>query len=320
MGYADDRHQLVIVGAGRVGSTTAYAALVSGIADSITLIDADRNRAEGEVMDLVHGLPFVSPTTVRAAGYEACREADVIIVTAGAARQPGDTRLDLARRNLALYQEIIPKIVEWTRDAVLIIVSNPVDLLTLAAQRISGLPPSQVVGTGTVLDTSRLRSTLAEHFAIDARNVHAFVVGEHGDSQVTLWSSARIAGLSLADYARAAGKAWNADLEHELERQVLTAGAEVIRRKGATYFAIGLVASHLARTVLHDVRSIVTVSSVLQGEHGLSGVSLSLPCVVGREGCAKALTLSIDERELGALRSSADTLRGVYAEIGGPGV
>ncbi|MDD5306889.1 MAG: L-lactate dehydrogenase [Deltaproteobacteria bacterium] len=318
MGHADDRHQIVIVGAGRVGATTAYAALVSGIADTITLVDFDPKRAEGEAMDLVHGLPYVPPASVRAGGYEACREADVIVVTAGAARQPGDTRLELARRNLGLFEEIIPKITEQTREAVLVIVSNPVDLLTLAAQRISGLPPSQVIGTGTALDTSRLRAILAEHFAVDARNVHAFVVGEHGDSQVTLWSPARIAGLTLRDYAKAAGKDWNADLERDLEKQVITAGAEVIKRKGATFYAIGLAAANLARTILRDERSILTVSSVLHGEQGLADVALSLPCVVGQEGCTRVLAMSIDAKEQAALEASAAALRKVYADIGGP--
>ncbi|MCK9460373.1 MAG: L-lactate dehydrogenase [Proteobacteria bacterium] len=318
MGHTDDKHQIVIVGAGRVGATTAYAALVSGIADTITLVDFDPKRAEGEAMDLMHGLPYVAPATVRAAGYEACREADVIIVTAGAARQPGDTRLELAKRNLAAFAEIVPKIAEQTREAVLIIVSNPVDLLTLAAQRISGLPPSQVVGTGTVLDTSRLRAILGEHFAVDARNAHAFVVGEHGDSQVTLWSAARVAGLTLPDFARAVGKDWNEDLARALEKQVTTAGAEVIKRKGATNFSIGLVAAHLARTILRDERSILTASSVLHGEYGLADVALSIPCVVGREGCAKTLAMSIDAGERAALEASAAALRKVYADIGGP--
>ena len=211
----DDRSKVVIVGAGRVGSTTAFASLITGLAGTLVLVDQDEARAEGEAMDLLHGLPYLPPANIRAGGFEECREVDVVILTAGAAQQPGDSRLDLAR-----------------------------------------------------------------HFHLDARNVHAYVVGEHGDSEVAVWSLARVANLSLSDFAQAAGKPWGASIEREIGEQVRRAGAEVIRRDGATHCAIGLATAQLTRTVLRDERSILTVSTVLQGEQGVTDVALSLPCFV----------------------------------------
>lgn len=314
----DDRLTVVIVGAGRVGATTAYAALITGLANSVILVDQDEARAEGEAMDLMHGLPYVRPATIEAGGYEACRSADLVILTAGAARQPGDTRLDLSRRNLALAAEMVPRVMESGFDGVLLVVSNPVDLMTQAVQRLSGLPRARVLGTGTTLDTARLRALLARHFQLAARNVHAYVIGEHGETEVPVWSLARIANLSLDEFARAGDMAWDAQVRQRLGDRVRQAGAEVIRRKGATYFAIGLATVQVARAILRDERTILTVGSVLQGEQGIDGVALSLPCLIGREGKLATIPLSLDAEESAALAASAETLRKAYAEAGGP--
>lgn len=314
----DDRHKVVIVGAGRVGSTTAFAALVGGLADHLVLVDRDSARAEGEAMDLIHGLPYVPPARLEAGGFDACSDADVVILAAGAARRPGDTRLDLSRRNLDLYKGIVPDIMASGFSGVVLAVANPVDLLTLAVGRLSGLSADRVLGTGTALDTARLRSLLAGHFTIDARNVHAYVVGEHGETEVPAWSSARISNLPVAEFARAVGKKWDSDLQREFGDRVRRAGAEVIRRKGATHYAIGLTTARLARTVLRDERSIVTVSAALEGEQGLERVALSLPCVIGRQGRVDTIPLALNAEEAGALERSADVLRDAYREAGGP--
>ncbi len=314
----DDRSKVVIVGAGRVGSTTAFAALITDVADTLVLVDQDAARAEGEAMDLLHGLPYLPPADIHAGGFEECREADVVILTAGAPRQPGDTRLELSRRNLELYRTLVPRVLEGGFSGVLIVVANPVDLLTQAVHQLSGLPPGRVLGSGTTLDTARLRSLLARYFDLDARNVHAYVVGEHGDTEVAVWSLARVANLSLADFAQAAGRPWSPSIEREIGEQVRRAGAEVIQRKGATHYAIGLATARLARTVLRDERSILTVSTVLQGEQGITDVALSLPCLVGREGRLATIPLALHGEEAAALAHSARVLRQAYLEAGGP--
>jgi L-lactate dehydrogenase len=314
--HIGDRSKVVIVGAGRVGSTTAFASLITGLADTLVLVDQDEARAEGEAMDLLHGLPYLPPANIRAGGFEECREADVVILTAGAAQQPGETRLDLARRNLDLYRALVPHILEGGFSGVIIVVANPVDLLTQAVHQLSGLPPARILGSGTTLDTARLRSLLAGHFHIDARNVHAYVVGEHGDTEVAVWSLARVANLSLSDFAQAVGKPWGTSIEREIGEQVRRAGAEVIRRKGATHHAIGLATARLTRTVLRDERSILTVSTVLRGEQGVTDVALSLPCLVGREGRLATIPLALEGEEAAALAHSAQVLRQAYVEAG----
>ena len=308
-GIADDKLRMVIIGAGRVGTTTAYAALLTGVADEITMVDAERERAEGEAMDLIHGLPFMPPAEVHAGGYDACANADLIVLTAGAPRQQGDSRLDLARRNLDLLAAVAPQVAAENPDALLLIVSNPVDLITLAVRRLLGFRPERVIGTGTVLDSARLRAVLARHFQVDARSVHSYILGEHGDSQFPAWSLARIGGATLDSFARAAGREWGPEVRERLAAEVRQAGAEVIRRKGGTHFAIGLATARLARALLHDERSVHTVSTELVGEMGLRDVALSLPCVLGRAGRITLLPLDLDDVERRALDASADLLR-----------
>jgi len=314
----EERLRVVIVGTGRVGSSTAYAALIGGLATEIVLVDADPQRAEGEAMDLMHGLPYVRPTSVRAGGFADCATADVVIMTAGAARQPGDTRLDLSRRNLQLFADLVPRVATSDFTGVLLVVSNPVDLLTLAAQRLSGLPRERVLGTGTTLDTARMRALLAQHFGIAARNVHSYVIGEHGESEVPVWSLARIANLSLEEFARATGRPWDEEHQRATAEQVRTAGAEVIRRKGATHYAIGLATVAVTRAILRDERTILTVGSALAGEQGLTDVALSVPCLIGRAGRLATIPLSLSAAEESELTRSAGILRTAYREAGGP--
>jgi L-lactate dehydrogenase len=314
-----DGLHMAVLGVGRVGATTAYVSLIKGVVDTLTLVDADLERAQGEAMDLSHGLPFLQQAQIQACLPGECSGADLIVLAAGAARQPGDTRLDLARRNLELVRDLVPQVHERNPGAIWIVVSNPVDLLTRAVRAYAGCPADHVIGTGTMLDTARLRSLLAQHFGVDAHNVHAMIVGEHGDTEVPVWSLARIANLDLFELGRALGKTWDTSTRKEIGDQVRSAGAEVIRRKGATYYAIGLATCELARAVLRDERSILTVSTVLQGEQGLSGVALSLPCLLGRSGRLSTIPLSLDEGEHEALARSAEVLEKTYREAGGPG-
>jgi L-lactate dehydrogenase len=292
--------------------------LIKGVADTITLIDADPGRAEGEVMDLSHGLPFMPQAQIRSGTLEDCSGADLLVLTAGAARQAGDTRLDLARKNLEMVRGLVPGIQKRNPDGIWIVVSNPVDLLTRAVVAAADCDPARVIGTGTMLDTARLRALLAGHFAVDAHNVHAVVIGEHGDSEVPVWSAARIANLDLPAFARATGRPWDDEGQQEISRQVKTAGAEVIRRKGATNFAIGLATVQLARAILRDERSILTVSTLLAGAQGLLDVALSLPCLLGRTGRLTTIPLVLDADEEAALARSAALLQGAYREAGGP--
>ena len=314
----DAGSRMVIVGAGRVGASIAFASLIAGVATSIVLVDQDADRAEGEAMDLLHGLPYLPAASVESATVAACADADLVILTAGAARQPGDTRLDLARRNLELIRQIVPPITETGFNGVFIVVSNPVDLATLAVQRLSGFPPSRVIGTGTALDSARLRSVLARHFDIDSRNVHAYVIGEHGESEVPAWSLARIASLPIDEFARAVSVPWSMELRDSIADQVLKAGSEVIRRKGATNYAVALATTKVAASVLRDARAVSTVSTVLAGEQDQRDVALSLPCIVGREGRIATIPLSLDVDEAAAFARSADLLRQAYDQAGGP--
>jgi L-lactate dehydrogenase len=308
---------MAVLGAGRVGATTAYASLIRGIVDTLTLVDVDLARAEGEAMDLSHGLPFLQQAQIRASTPADCAGADLLVLTAGAARQPGDSRLDLAKRNLELMRGLVPQVQARNPGAIWIVVSNPVDLLTRAVREFAGCPAGRVIGTGTMLDTARMRALLAQHFEVDAHNVHAAIIGEHGDTEVPVWSLARIANLDLPSFARAVGRPWDAAIQAQFGNQVRSAGAEVIRRKGATYYAIGLATAQLARAILRDERSILTVASVLDGEQGLRDVALSLPCLLGRSGRLNTIPLSLDEGEQSALARSADVLRKAYQEAGG---
>lgn len=308
--------RIAIVGAGAVGSTLAYALLIRGTAGEIVLIDVNRTKAEGEAMDLGHGLPFVRPVEVHAGDYADCAGADIVIITAGAASRPGETRLDLAARNADIFRQIVPQIVQYNRQGVLLVVTNPVDVLTYLTLQLAERPAGQVIGSGTVLDSARLRYLLAGHCEVDPRNLHAHVIGEHGDSEVPVWSLANIAGTRLAEYCLVCGRGCVADQKESIFRQVREAGYEVIQRKGATYYAVGLATASIVESILRDQRSVLPVSSLMQGQYGLRDVCLSLPALVGRAGVLKLLELPLNAEELAGLRRSAAVLQEVARSIG----
>ncbi len=298
------RGKVVIVGAGAVGSSCAYTLMLKGIFSEIALIDIDRDKAEGDAMDMNHGLCFTRSVKITAGGYEECADADMIIITAGAPQKKGETRLDLLKANKRIFESIIGDV---KRNAphhpVLLVVSNPVDILSYITYRLSGWEKGRVIGSGTVLDTSRLKYMLSKHTGLDAKSIHTYIVGEHGDSEVAAWSQTSIAGLSLDGYC--AGGECGSKTESRLLEDVRDAAYEIIEKKGATYYAIALAVARIAEAIVNDENAILTVSSVLEGEYGLSGLSLSVPSVVGGNGVSSVIEAPFSREERLALEKSA---------------
>lgn len=305
-----------IIGAGMVGSTLAYSLAIEGTVGEILLVDVNRERAEGEAMDLNHTLPFMAPTRVWAGDFSDCAKSDVIVITAGFAQKPGESRLHLASRNVAVIKDIANRLKNVVGSAIVIVVANPVDILTYTFIKSSGLTPSQVFGSGTVLDSARLRYELSAHCRVDPRNVHGYIVGEHGDSEVPLWSLTNIAGVKISDYCAICGRECAPDELEAIFENVKKAAYRIIETKGATYYAIGMGTLRLIEAVVRDQRSVYTVSVLLIGQHGLSDVCLSLPCIIGREGIAQVVELPLEDAELQKLHRSARVLREAIAESG----
>jgi L-lactate dehydrogenase len=310
-----EARKVVIVGTGQVGSTFAFALMISGLATSIVLIDQARALAEGHVMDLNHGLSFVQPSNVYVGDYPDCRDASMVVVTAGASQKPGETRLDLVRRNTDIFKKIIPQIVEHN-PSMLVIVSNPVDILTYVALKLSQYPMNRVIGSGTVLDTARFRSLLSRHCQVDPRNVHAYIIGEHGDSEVPVWSQVNIGAVALREYCPVCQRDCPRDERDEIFNQVKNAAYEIIKKKGATNFAIGLSLVRIAESILRDENSILTVSTFLDSYYDISDVCLSIPVILNRNGVSKILKIVLDESEIAGLQASANVLKDVIRSLG----
>ena len=309
------RGKIVIVGAGFVGSTIAYTIMCGGLFNDIVLIDLNKDKAEGDAMDMAHGVSFVKPVNVYSGDYNECADADIVVITAGANQKPGETRLDLLKRNSGIIRGIVKNIMEFAPpDIILLTVTNPVDILTYVAYKASGLPKNQVLGSGTVLDTSRLKYMISKHTDVDARNCHTYIIGEHGDSEVAAWSITNIAGMSMEEYARRTGKCTESDLE-EMYTKVKHAAYEIIDKKGATYYAIGLAVARICACIAGEENSILTVSSILEGEYGISDVALSVPTKLSGYGVEYVLEVPFGEKELSGLQSSAKTLREYIDEI-----
>jgi len=308
-----------VVGAGNVGATFAYALVLNGLVGEIVLIDIDWERAEGEAMDINHAVPLSNPVRVWAGTYQDCAGADVVVVTAGTAQRPGETRLDLVKRNAEIFGDVIPSITEHNETGILLIATNPVDVLSYCAWKLSGFPSRRVIGSGTVLDTARFRYLLSEHLDLDPRNVHAYVVGEHGDSEVPIWSLANVAGMRLEEYCRRTECDVGEAMRDRISHQVRDAAYEVIERKGATYYAVGVALVRIVEAILRDQHTVLTVSNLVPGYYGIEDVYFSLPAVVAREGVERVVELSLDDEEIAALEECADVLHGVLAEIGVPG-
>ena len=303
--------KLAVIGCGFVGSASAFALMQSGLFSEMVLIDANRARAEGEALDISHGLPFAKPMKIYAGDYPDLADASLIVVTAGAGQKPGETRLDLVKKNVSIFRSIIPSITQYNKEAILLIVANPVDILTYAAAKLSGFPENRVFGTGTVLDTARLKYLLGEHLQVDSRAVHAFILGEHGDSEIVAWSSANVSGLPLHNFCEMRGY-----FDHDAAMEILAAGVknsayEIIDKKGATYYGIAMSVRRVCEAIVRDEKSILPVSSVQHGSYGIQDVALSLPAVVGKDGVETIVPIALSEEEIAALRASAQTLKDV---------
>jgi L-lactate dehydrogenase len=299
-----------------VGTSFAYALIQRSLANELVLVDVDPARAEGEAMDLNHGMPFVRPMRVRAGGYADLAGADLVVIAAGANQKPGETRLDLLAKNAAIFREILPQILAANDDCIIVIATNPVDILTYISAQIAGPSSRRVVGSGTILDTARFRYMLGEHYGVDPRSVHAYIIGEHGDSELPLWSLANIAGVRLNDFVGANGQGYSEEALGQLFEQTRGAAYEIIKRKRATYYAIGLGLLSIAEAVLRDQHTVLTVSSPLGGQYGVSDIAISLPTIVGRNGIEEVLTLPLSDIEVAGFQRSAQVLKENLAALG----
>ena len=304
-----------VIGVGFVGATCAYTLAVSGLFSEVVLVDMNHKKAEGEAADINHGVSFAKPCFVRAGAYADLAECGLIIIAAGANQKPGETRIELLSRNRVILSSIMEQLTAVNKNAVLLIVSNPVDVLTCMAQQLSGLPAGHVIGSGTVLDTARLKYLVGQKLGVDSRNVHAFIIGEHGDSELAVWSSANISGVDLDDYCRITGVADPAAMLHQIYANVRDAAYTIIESKGATYYGIGMAVRRIAEAIVRDEHSVLPVSSMIQGHYGVDGICLGLPSIVGKNGVEAVLDIPLSTEELGRLQSSAQKMKALIEQL-----
>lgn len=301
-----------VVGSGLVGSTAAYAMVLEGFGREIVLVDRNRTRAEAEANDILHAVPFAHPLRITAGDYADLAGSHVVILTAGVSQKPGETRLELLSRNAAVFREIVPQALSHAPEAVLVVATNPVDVMTHLAALLAadaGVPSTRVIGSGTALDTARFRTLLSRHFGVDAQHVHAYVVGEHGDSEVLTWSAATIAGMTLQEFGERRGISLDDEARQEIDRRVRRAAYEIIAGKGATYYGIGCALSRIVEAIIDDQRAILTVCSPNPMVAGVRDVTVSLPHLLGGHGVLTALPLELNDDEQNALHDSATIIR-----------
>lgn len=307
--------KVAIIGCGYVGASSAFALMQSGLFSEMVLIDVDHEKAVGEAMDISHGVPYTKPMTIYAGDYDDVVDAAIVIVTAGAGQKPGESRLDLVHKNIAIFRSIIPEIAKRDAKGILMIVSNPVDILTHVALELSNFPENRVIGSGTVLDTARLKMELGKHLSVDNRSVHAFIIGEHGDSEIVAWSSANISGIRIDDFCEMRGHYRPEEETTVIAETVKNSAYEIIERKHATYFGIAMAVKRICEVILRDEKSILPISSMMHGEYGIENVVLSMPAVVGKDGIEVKVPIELDADEITALQESAKQLQEVYDSI-----
>jgi len=302
--------KISVIGAGFVGATTTYALMLGGLCEELVIVDINKDKAIGEAMDISHGAAFVKPVKVISGTYEDTRDSDIVIITAGAAQKPGETRLDLVNKNIGIFKTLIPEIVKQSPDSILLVVSNPVDILSYVTYKLSGFPRERVIGSGTVLDTSRFRTLLAEYLEVDARSIHGYIIGEHGDSEIAAWSLTNIAGVNLEEYVNITqqGKGDLSFMEY-IPMSVKNAAYEMINTKGYTNYAIALAVRRICEAITGDEKAILTVSSLMEGEYGLSGLYIGIPSIVGKEGIRKVIEVPLKEKEREDFISSANKMK-----------
>ena len=310
-----NERKVAVVGCGFVGSASAFALMESGLFSEMVLIDVNKDKAEGEALDISHGLPFSKPMQIYAGDYSDAADAAVVVVTAGAGQKPGETRLDLVKKNISIFKSIIPEISKYNKEGILLIVANPVDILTFAAAKLSGFPENRVFGSGTVLDTARLKYLLGEHLKIDSRSVHAFIIGEHGDSEIAAWSSANVSGIPLNDFCEMRGHFEHEKSMKRIAEDVKNSAYGIIEKKGATYYGIAMSVRRICEAIIRDEKSILPISSIQHGDFGIDGVALSMPAIVGREGVEGSVPIRLSEEEKSALKNSAETLKNVLDDV-----
>lgn len=308
--------KVAIVGCGFVGSSIAFSLMQRGLYSEMVLIDANHEKAEGEAMDLSHGLPYAASMKIYAGSYDDVADCAMVILTAGANQKPGETRLDLIGKNVAILKSIIPELTQRNFQGILMVVANPVDILTYAAQKLSGLPPHRVIGSGTVLDTARLKHLLGQRLEVDSRNVHAVIIGEHGDSELPVWSSANVSSLDLDQFCRLRGLTDRKQFLEQIHCEVRDSAYEIIRRKGATYYGIAMAVARIAECIVKNEHAMLPVSVSLDGKYGLNGLCLSVPTIVGQNGVETILEIPLDSEERQALMDSAQRLKEVIQSIG----
>jgi L-lactate dehydrogenase len=310
-------HKVGLVGTGLVGSSFAYALMQRGIASELVLVDANAEKAIGEMMDLNHGLSFTKPMKISAGSYADLSGAKVVVIAAGASQKPGETRLDLLARNAAIFRSIIPQVVKYNPNGIILITTNPVDILTYISLKESNLSPAKVIGSGTILDTSRFRFLLGQYYEVDTRSVHAYIVGEHGDSEIPLWSMAHIGGVRLQEFAPLKNKPYDQNEMNKLFFSVRDAAYEIIKRKGATHYAIGLGLLSIVESILGNYRSVLSISTLMTGQYGVQDICLSLPCVVGENGVEEILTLTMSKEEERGFQTSSAKLKTTLESLQG---
>lgn len=307
--------KVAIVGAGFVGSTFAYSLLIHGTVSQIAIIDVNKERAEGEAMDLNHGLPFAYPVKIWAGDYSDCKDADIVVIAVDKGQKIEKSRLELAKGNLEIMKQIIPKITEYNKKCILVVVSNPLDVMTYAALKLSSFPKNKVIGSGTILDSARLRYLLGEHLQIDPRNVHAYIIGEHGDSEVPAWSLANVAGIRLRDYCPICKVPYDPEHFNGLFLKVRDAAYEIIKRKGRTHYAVALGMTRIVESIVRDENAVLTVSCFLEDYHGVSDICLSVPVILNRSGIKEIIKLPLDQKEIENFQKSATIIREVNKSL-----
>ncbi|QTC41938.1 L-lactate dehydrogenase [Bacillus sp. V3] len=303
-------NKVALIGTGFVGSSYAFALLNQGIAHELVLIDMNKDKADGDARDLNHGLAFASPMKIHAGDYSDCQDADLVVITAGANQKPGETRLDLVEKNIKIFKGIVDQVMASGFNGIFLVATNPVDILTYATWKFSGLPKERVIGSGTILDTARLRYLVGEHFDIDTRNIHAYIMGEHGDTEFPVWSHTTIGASHLSELIDMK----NEDIQNKLDEiflNVREAAYHIIERKGATYYGIAMGLARITRAIFNNENSILTVSSLLQGEYGQDDVYIGVPAIINREGVRKVVELPLNEKERQQFEHSSGTLKKV---------
>lgn len=317
--YVDSR-KVAVIGCGFVGSTIAFALMQSGLFSDMVLIDVDKKKAEGEALDISHGILYARPMRIWAGEYEDIADAAIVIITAGANQKPGETRLDLVHKNIGILKHIMPEVTKYNKTGIILMVANPVDILTYAALKISGLPENRVIGSGTVLDTARLKYEMGELLEVDSRGVHAFIVGEHGDSEIAAWSSANVSGVPLKDFCKIRSDIDSSRLlketMDEIAERVKNSAYEIIERKQATYYGIAMAVKRICEVIVRDEKSVLPISSMMHGEYGLTDVVLSMPAIVGENGVEHVVPVSLDEEEQKKLWNSAQVLKEIQKQEG----